>query len=317
MQFPVTFPFLVIPTGAGSTSARITINVGGDGSIKVYGAGGVLIAVIQPLSSATAVFGAATGPQVRIGNTAGSGFIQFPTHGAKENSVSQIVSSTVNGGAANEYQVLTLFGPSDIDATDRVFFSMASQNDDGTSDANFQWSINEGGSDSTLMTLDKTLGFRVRRSGVTRFQVLPSGKTDITNSVTNVSGLSVNNPTGQTAHLADFNVNSVIKAFIDFDGSFEGAAGVFSSSVTAQNLDSGIASVTTIANQWVQVSVNFNQTFNGVPRVVAMGHNAAPAVGGSTVLECTATSVTTTGFTLGVLRGTAVTMDISWFAHFV
>lgn len=45
MQFPTTFPFLVIPTGAAN-GQRITINFEQDGEIKVYDANGVLVDTI-------------------------------------------------------------------------------------------------------------------------------------------------------------------------------------------------------------------------------------------------------------------------------
>lgn len=297
----------------------------------------------------TVVVGVAPNPQVEIISSAGSGLIRFPTNRAIEAQKSTILSGPVNPGTAAEYAALAISGPSVTGATDQLRQQFNSQANDGSSDANIQWILMPS---TLLMALDKTNGLQIFRdlsvrgnstaaghrymdvnapagfdatsillgllaNSGDRFRVLATGKTDITCTDTAVPGLSVNHATGQTGHLTDWDVNSVIKAYIDFDGSFVGAAGVFSSSVIAQNFDSGLASVTTVANQWVEVTVNFNQTFNGTPRVVLTGNNGAPAVGGSTILMYAANAVTTTGFTLRVLRGTAVTMNIAWFAHFV
>lgn len=89
---------------------------------------------------------------------------------------------------------------------------------------------------------------------------------------------------------------------------------VISGNVSANNIKSGIASITTVANQWVYTPVVFPNTFASVPAVVLTSHNAGPAAGGTTTLEYAATNVTTTGFNLGVMRSTAVTMDVSWIA---
>lgn len=84
--------------------------------------------------------------------------------------------------------------------------------------------------------------------------------------------------------------------------------------ILADNMDAGLVSVTTVANQWVHDDVTFNHQFAHPPIVVALGNNGLPAAGGTTALEYGCTSVTTTGFTLGTFRATALTMNIGWFA---
>lgn len=79
-------------------------------------------------------------------------------------------------------------------------------------------------------------------------------------------------------------------------------------------LQVGKMNVTTVANQWVQANVTFATPFTAIPVISVLGQNGAPAVGGTTGLQYTATNVTTTGFTLGVMRGTAITMMIGWIA---
>lgn len=87
--------------------------------------------------------------------------------------------------------------------------------------------------------------------------------------------------------------------------------------VHSQNLAAGIASITTVANQWVYTNVTFTAgetDFTTPPAVVITGNNAGPAAGGTTTLEYAVTAVTTTGFSLGVMRGTATTMNVAWLA---
>lgn len=287
----------------------------------------------------TVVIGPATGPQVVIGNSGSAGYIKLPTHGAKENFVSQLVSAIGNAGLANEFEVLAISGPSTTGATDRVVYSMSSQNDNATSDANAQWLINQAGVSSVLMSLDKTIGLTVNRdvslrpigvaageryfdinapvgfddtsilfgllaNNTNRFRVMATGKTDVFNRDVNATGLSVDNGLGHAAHLLDLNVNTVTKAFVNKDGA---------SSVS--NMDSGLIGLTTTAGTWVEVAVVFNKTFASNPVVTASPNNQGPAVGGTTTLEVAVTQITTVGCTIRVLRSTISTMTIGWIAH--
>jgi hypothetical protein len=84
--------------------------------------------------------------------------------------------------------------------------------------------------------------------------------------------------------------------------------------LTASNIQFGLASVTTVVDQWVEVDVTFPHAFNSVPQVFVMGNNQGPAVGSSANLEYAVTVITTTGCAIRVMRGTVSTMNIAWLA---
>lgn len=83
---------------------------------------------------------------------------------------------------------------------------------------------------------------------------------------------------------------------------------------TAANIQTGTASVTTVAGTWVQVTVTFANAFLTAPVVTVTGNDNAPAVGGTTTLMHAVTTISTTGFVLRVLRSTAITMGFGWIA---
>ncbi|AXG82985.1 hypothetical protein DVK44_29515 [Streptomyces paludis] len=85
-------------------------------------------------------------------------------------------------------------------------------------------------------------------------------------------------------------------------------------SLSAGNIQSGLASVTTTAGAWVTRSVTFPMTFFAAPVVAVTGNTAMPATGSTTTLMYAVTSVTTNSFTLAVFRSTAITMNIGWIA---
>jgi hypothetical protein len=93
----------------------------------------------------------------------------------------------------------------------------------------------------------------------------------------------------------------------DIDAEFHG-------NVYARNIQTGEASVTTVANQWVQMNVTFAVGFDTVPTILLTPNSMAPTAGGSTILMTAATAITTSGFTIAVLRGSAITMNIGWLA---
>lgn len=115
------------------------------------------------------------------------------------------------------------------------------------------------------------------------------------------------------ASVADLDI--ALEGDVSIFGSVNMNGNEFISDVYAPNIKAGNVNVTTVANQWVQQAVLFPTPFTaGVPTVMIMGQNGAPGVGGTTILQYAVTSVTTSGFTIGVLRGTAVTMMIGYLA---
>ena len=84
--------------------------------------------------------------------------------------------------------------------------------------------------------------------------------------------------------------------------------------LTANNIQKGVAAITTVAGQWAEVTVTFAHAFSATPVVVVSGNNNAPAVGGTTQLYSATTTITTTGFVLRVFRQTAIAMNFGWIA---
>lgn len=100
-------------------------------SIFIRGSGVGDIIIIGPIGE----------PQVHIGSAANFGYIEFPTNGPVENFVARIISARGNADAVNEYASMQIGGPS-VDgagATDRITMLLNSQNNDGSSNAN--WSV--------------------------------------------------------------------------------------------------------------------------------------------------------------------------------
>jgi hypothetical protein len=100
------------------------------------------------------VVGPAGNPQVRMGTASTFGYIDFPTNGPVENFVARVLSARHNIGQVNEYATLEIDGPSvdGVGATDRVFQQLSSQNNDGTSNANWNLQTSLNGS---LLICDK------------------------------------------------------------------------------------------------------------------------------------------------------------------
>ncbi|MEU7384005.1 hypothetical protein AB0A91_29270 [Streptomyces sp. NPDC042207] len=96
--------------------------------------------------------------------------------------------------------------------------------------------------------------------------------------------------------------------------SFSGSMDV-AGPLTAANIQSGRVNVTPVANQWTDnISVSFPRAFAIRPEVTVTPSSSAPAAGGTTSLAWATASVTTTGFVLRVLRGSATAMEFSWTA---
>ncbi|MGW2513663.1 H-type lectin domain-containing protein [Streptomyces scopuliridis] len=87
---------------------------------------------------------------------------------------------------------------------------------------------------------------------------------------------------------------------------------VVGGSLTAGNIQSGSVSFTTTAGAWASQTVTFPTMFATPPVVCVTGNNAIPS-GGTSLMYCV-TGISTTGFTLGVNRGTVATMNIGWIA---
>lgn len=225
------------------------------------------------------IVGPPTGSQVVVGSTPTVGFIKFPTNRAIENLKATILSAVGNIDAANEFASLQIQGPTVDGATDQAAIQVNSQNNDGSSNANIQLSAGGG-----FVTFDKT-----------RFTLSPTASAN--------SALFINAAAGQTGNLLRAQVGGTDKAVINASGD-----------LTVNNIQKGLASVTTVANQWVEVAVTFPHAFTSAPVVTVTGNDNAPAVGGTTTLYYAATAVTTTGFTLRVFRGTAITMNIGYIA---
>ncbi|MCA1839939.1 MAG: H-type lectin domain-containing protein [Actinobacteria bacterium] len=249
------------------------------------------------------VVGPSNGPQVIIGSDPQKGFIKFPTNRPIENGVATILSGVLNQGAANEATSLQLLGPTVDGATDQARLQLNSQNNDGSSNANA--SITTG---SGSFVMDETA---VTFTGP-RVLIAPSDSASSAVFIP-VSGT-------YTGNLVRILKNGVEFFVVANDGtvrangaSITGDVAV-TGSLTAGNIQKGLASVTTVANQWVEVAVTFAQAFASTPVVTVTGNNNAPAVGGTTALYQAVTAVTTTGFTLRVFRGSAITMNYGWIA---
>lgn len=98
--------------------------------------------VIRGLGTGDVVIvGPAGSPQVHIGAESTFGYIEFPTNGPVENRVARIIAIRGNSGGVDEYGSMQIDGPSvdGVGATDRILMQLNSQNNDGSSNAN--WSV--------------------------------------------------------------------------------------------------------------------------------------------------------------------------------
>lgn len=80
--------------------------------------------------------------------------------------------------------------------------------------------------------------------------------------------------------------------------------------IKAGGLDCGVVSITPTAGSVTSKKVTFNHTFSSPPYVVATAESAYP----NAVSEVTVSNVTTTGFTMNLLRTTNVATNIFWIA---
>lgn len=96
------------------------------------------------------LIGPDNGPQVHIYQSGGDGFIEFPTNSPSELGPAHILAGTANDGLPNEFNSLQIRGPNTNSGfADRIEMQFNSQNDDGTSQAN--WSVGVFGEDQFLL----------------------------------------------------------------------------------------------------------------------------------------------------------------------
>lgn len=138
------------------------------------------------------------GPQVIIDQNMVAGFIEFPTHAASENAIANILGGILNQGLVNEAVSLQLTGPSVDGATDRLLMQLNSQNNDGSSEANYVLRVNGGNTiitaDENDMRLAPQTNLRIERSNGTpmTFIKLNAVTVQVTSGVLSVgSNLSV------------------------------------------------------------------------------------------------------------------------------
>lgn len=301
---------------------------------------------IRSTGTATPItVGGSSSPQVQVSTNANVASIKLPTNGPVENDIAQILSGRLNSGLPNEAETLQIFGPTVDGATDRSSLLLNSQNNDGSSQANL--SLKTG---TASLVMDKTLmtvqGPRVNvspsDSGSTALQVTTSGtyagspfkliqgakellnvnsvgRLTIAPNVSANAAVFVNCDTGYTGDMLRLAENGIDVFRVANDGAttvptVNATDLAVSNNFTARNIQCGQASVTTVASQWVEVSVTFSTAFLSTPTVQVTGNNNAPAVGGTTQLYHAVTGITTTGFTLRVFRSTAITMIYGWTA---
>lgn len=81
--------------------------------------------------------------------------------------------------------------------------------------------------------------------------------------------------------------------------------------LTAGNIDHGSVSIKPTANKPTSKTVSFGKTFSSTPNVIISAETSGP---GTAVLECSATNISTTGFTAWVYRTDTVATVLHWIA---
>jgi hypothetical protein len=145
--------------------------------------------------------GVSTGPQVIMNTNSGAGFIQFPTHRPIENVAGRILVGVSNSGAANEYAVLQLLGPTVTGATAGSSLLLASQNNDGSSEANLSLVTDTGS-----FIMDKN---QITVSG-SRLRLFPSASAN--------SAFTLGATAGHTGSLVNIGVGATTTFALDVDG---------------------------------------------------------------------------------------------------
>jgi hypothetical protein len=267
------------------------------------------------------IVGPANGPQVQIGSSATAGFIKLPTNRPIEHDVSTLLSGVLNQGLPNEAATLQILGPTVNGATNRSQLFLNSQNNDGSSNANASLRTGTGTlvMDQDVATLSGPRLNVAPQASASDASLVSANGTHTGNLFRVVKGVTEQlkiDATGVCTHVSDVNVGGNLSATgsVTSGGLVVNGNANVTGNLTAGNIQRGTTAITTVANQWVEVAVTFPAAFSSTPVVTATGNNNAPAVGGTTTLYDAVTAVTTTGFTLRVFRGTAITMNYGWIA---
>jgi hypothetical protein len=182
------------------------------------------------------VVGLKTKPQVHVNNNASAGFIEFPTNRSIENTIASILAGVVNSGAVNEYATLQLFGPTVTGATDSAKLLLNSQNNDGSSEANFSVTTGAGS-----LTIDKT----VATLNGPRLAAFPDASA--------LSALFVNTDAGYTGNMARFQLNAADRFVADNDGILTTYATNAFTTYTPTVAGGGTVTWTTRTGWWMRV----------------------------------------------------------------
>lgn len=121
------------------------------------------------------------------------------------------------------------------------------------------------------------------------------------------SAVLIDAATGHTGNLIRARVNSVDQFTVGPTGNV-----AIAGDVTATNIQSGRVTILTDGT-WQTVAVTFAKPFATIPQITATPSNNIPAAT-TTSLNCATRTASTTGFTLGVFRSTAVNQTIDWIA---
>lgn len=224
--------------------------------------------------------GASTDSQVLIGTTADVGYIQFPTNQAIEKDPTTLVAGPFASGQPFEQASFQIKGPNVDGATDKATVRLWSEANDGSIPASFYWETGLGFAE-----------FRQDRWLISRPWV------SITPSATANDALTVSPDSGHTGNLLVLGVGGTTKASVDKNGN-----------LTANNIQTGTATVNFVAVTQVDATVTFPHAFDTIPVVVCSRQNS-PANAGK--VSVSATSITTTGFTMRFNTGDATAVNIT------
>jgi len=240
-----------------------------------------------------------TKPQVHISSNASTGYMELPTNRAIENTIANILASVGNSGAANEYATLQLHGPSVTGATDAASIQLNSQNNDGTSEANYRLATGTGAltMDQDVMTLTGP-----------RLAAFPDASAS--------SALFVNTDSGYTGNMARFQLNAADRFTVDNDGILTTYATNAFTSYTPTVGNGGTATFTSTTGWWQRVGsmIFFNAEFvvnaagSGAGLVTVTLPTTPYRAGGSgrQVVPCHSKGIWTAGM---AADGCAVIMD--------
>lgn len=167
-------------------------------------------------------------PQVHLGNTASAGFIKLPTNSSNENDIATIIAAIGNSGLANEYLTLQLQGPSTDGATDRCTMQLNSQNDDASSNANFNLAAG-----ALSLIMDEVVA------------TLSGPRLRVTPDASALSALNIDTASGYTGNMFRFQLNGADRITANNDGILTTYATNAFSTYTPTVTNGGTATFTT------------------------------------------------------------------------